>query len=90
MKELFQRVYYFKVQSKQKGKQLPGIERTTLVSLDERSTLRATMHSALSMVLCVSATAIEHDPSAAAAATVEGRNFKPIVIVGHTTYSIPI
>jgi len=67
VKEIFQRVYYFKVQSEQKQRQWAGIERATLMSISERSTFRANTHSALSMALCVSGAAIEHHHRAAVA-----------------------
>ena len=70
MKEIFQRVYYFKVQSEQKQRQWAGIERATLMSISERSTLRASMLSAFSMALWVSGAAIEHHHHDAAAESV--------------------
>ena len=41
------------------------------MSLSERSILRASVHSALSMALCISAAAIEHHHCAAAAVSVD-------------------
>ena len=49
------------------------------MSLSERSTLRASMHSAISMTFSVSAAAIEHHYRAAAAA---GVGFAQILITG--------
>ena len=66
MKELFQRVHCFKGQSEQKQMPHAGIEHANLACFSERSNLRASMHSTVSMAIWHSAATIEHHHRAAA------------------------
>ena len=61
VKQKVWRAHYFKIHGKQKEKQPPGIECTTQSSLSERSILRASVHSTVSMGICYSGRTIEHD-----------------------------